>query len=178
MIGKAAFTFALAGTLAAIAATPALADAASGRVGAIKGRCLTQPQILAKLRRAGYRPVGRIKRRGQAYEIKLGRRGTRAGQPSTAIVHRCTGKIIKLHKAKLAAPGMCKSKASIVSKFDALGYYHIQVFGPMTLAPPPAGYTGKVYSVRAWTKTPPKCPWNFAVKCSTGEILTQTPDAC
>ncbi|MFP4004512.1 MAG: hypothetical protein ACLFV8_12100, partial [Alphaproteobacteria bacterium] len=73
---------------------------------------------------------------------------------------------------------VCKSKPEIVSQFDAAGYYHIQVFGPMKLTTQPQGYTGQVYSVRAWTKTPPKCPWDFVVKCSDGAILQQTPDAC
>lgn len=151
-------------------------------VKSLKRACLSQTQIAARLRRRGLRPVQRMRRRGKTYSVltERGRGARKTG--ARVVVDACTGKVLQINKALLPArlklKTLCKSKAEIVAQFDAAGYYHIQVFGPMNLNNPPQGYTGKMYTVRAWTKTPPKCPWDFVVKCSDGSILQQTPDIC
>lgn len=167
--------------LTANSADAAAAD--SFRTGKVMKRaCLSKAAIAAQLKRRGLRPVEKLRRRRNTYSV-LAERGRGARKTGArVVVNACTGKILRVSKAVLPArlklKTICKTKAEIVTKFDALGYYHIQVEGPFKLTPPPAGYTGLAYSVRAWTKAPPKCPWNFAVKCSDGTILTQSPDAC
>jgi hypothetical protein len=166
-------------------ATPHITSAEPVRTGTtLKRACLTKPQIIAQLKRRGFSPVEKLQRRGDTYSV-LARRGGRASRTGAlVVVDACTGQIQQVNKAllpaadKLKLKTICKSKAEIVTQFDQAGYYHIQVFGPMNLNNPPQGYTGKVYTVRAWTKTPPKCPWDFVVKCSDGAILQQTPDFC
>lgn len=167
--------------------TPIITDADAGtRINpdlqrtALK-KCLSESQILAQLRKKGYRTLRTDPRRSSrsAYLIT----SIRHRQKLEVKVDRCTGKILgvqAVHEAARLKPGVdrlrqtpkitlkCLSKSAIYQKLKDRGYNYLK---PEQISGPHDSPKGKVYRAQTLVKAGHWCQVKIAVSCYNAKIL-------
>lgn len=144
-------------------------------------KCLSQQQILAKLRKQGYRASRKDIRKSSGQYIVT---AVRHSSKLDVKVDRCTGKILGVQAARAAAARRdgkfdhlrkrpkirltCMSKQAIHQKLKARGYNYLKlenIHGPFNTP------KGKVYRAQTLVKEGPRwCQAKLTASCYNGQV--------
>ncbi len=144
-------------------------------------KCLTKGQILADLRKRGYRARQKDMRSGFSGDYFV--QGVSHAGKVEVRVNRCTGKILSVQAARKASRRMpsaeplrkapkltlkCLSKQAIYDKLKARGYNYLkpeQITGPFNTP------KGKVYRVQTLVKAGYWCQVKLTVNCYNAALI-------